>query len=153
LRYILDVIGEFGELTGLTINVKKTQLMILGKEQEEERFQEGMEIFGIKIVGKVTVLGVTVDRKAQELETNWDSVRNKMGNLARYWGQFNISLPARIMVAKTYIVSQAIYLLGVLKLPAERANEFNKIVMDFIVKNGQPLARHKWFIPATRGGI
>jgi hypothetical protein len=24
--------------------------------------------------------------------------------------------------------------------------------MDFIVKNGQPLARHKWFIPDTRGG-
>jgi hypothetical protein len=95
LRYIIDVIGEFGELTGLTINVKKTQLMIVGKEQEEERFQEGMEIFGIKIVGKVTVLGVTVDRKAQELETNWDSVRNKMGNLARYWGQFNIQYPQK----------------------------------------------------------
>jgi hypothetical protein len=152
LRHIIDVIGEFGELTGLTINVKKTQLMIVGTEQEEERFQEGREIFGIKIVGKVTVLGVIIDRRLQALETNWDGVRNKMGNLARYWGQFNISLPARIMVAKTYIVSQAIYLMGVLKLSAERAEEFNKIVMDFVIKNGQPLARQKWFIPATRGG-
>jgi hypothetical protein len=152
LRRIIDVIGEFGGLTGLTINVKKTQLMIVGKDQEDEMFQEGREIHGIKIVGKVTVLGVIIDRKLQTLETNWEGVKNKMGNLARYWGQFNISLPARIMVAKTYIVSQAIYLMGVLKLSVERAEEFNKIVMDFVIKNGQPLARHKWFIPATRGG-
>jgi hypothetical protein len=94
--------------------------MLVGREQEDDRFQEGREIFGIKIVGKVTVLGVTIDRKAQELDKNWDNVKNKMENLARYWGQFNISLLARIMVAKTYIVSQAIYLMGVLKLSAER---------------------------------
>jgi hypothetical protein len=31
------------------------------------------------------VLGVTIDRKAQELDKNWDNVKNKMGNLARYW--------------------------------------------------------------------
>ena len=152
LRCIVDIIEEFGGLTGLTINVKKTQLMIAGKDQEEEIYQEGREVFGIKIVGKVTVLGVVIDRKLQDLDTNWEGVRKKMGNLARYWGQFNISLPARIMVAKTYIVSQAIYLLGVLKLSAERAEEFNKIVMDFVIKNGQPLARHKWYIPVTRGG-
>jgi hypothetical protein len=54
LRCIIDVIGEFGELTGLTINVKKTQLMLVGREQEDERLQEGREIFVIKIVGKVT---------------------------------------------------------------------------------------------------
>jgi hypothetical protein len=37
LRCIIDIIGEFGELTGLTINVKKTRLMLVGREQEDER--------------------------------------------------------------------------------------------------------------------
>jgi hypothetical protein len=93
-----------------------------------------------------------MDRMLSDMDSNWTKVKTKMGNIARYWGQFNISLPARIMVAKTYIISQAIYLMGLLKLREEIADELNKLVIDFVVKNSQALARQKWYIPATRGG-
>jgi hypothetical protein len=152
LSLILDCIVDFGELTGLTVNVNKTQLMLVGKNANDEGLGVGDSVGGIKIVEKVTILGITIDRTLSEMDYNWIKVKTKMGNIARYWGQFNISLPARIMVAKTYIISQAIYLMGLLKLKEEIAEDLNRIVIDFVVKNSQALARHKWYIPATRGG-
>jgi hypothetical protein len=43
--------------------------------------------------------------------------------------------------------------MGLLKLKEEIAEDLNKIVIDFVVKNSQALARNKWYIPATRGGV
>jgi hypothetical protein len=89
---------------------------MLGKNDNEEELTVGDNVMGIKIVDKVNILGITIDRMLSDMDSNWDKVKVKMGNIARYWGQFNISLPARIMVVKTYIISQAIYPMGLLKL-------------------------------------
>jgi hypothetical protein len=67
-------------------------------------------------VDKVTTLGITIDRKLEKLDENWDKAIGKMQRLAWYWNSFRWSITGRVMVAKTYLLSQCIYLMGSLPL-------------------------------------
>ena len=68
LKRILKILQEFEMVSGLKINVKKTQLMITGGDGEII----GEEIDGIIVVNEINVLGVTIDRKLLNLDRNWE---------------------------------------------------------------------------------
>jgi hypothetical protein len=88
----------------------------------------GMSIHNIEVVGKVTILGITIDRKLEKLDENWDKAIGKMQRLAWYWNSFRLSITGRVMVAKTYIMSQCIYLMGSLPLRDEYSDRINEIL-------------------------
>ena len=95
-------------MSGLQINVKKTQLMIMGGDGE----RIDSEIHGIKIVEKIEILGVVIDRRLENLNNNWERALRKMVNKANYWNLFRLSIGGRTMIAKTYLTSQLTYLMG-----------------------------------------
>ena len=68
-------------------------------------------IEGIKIVDSIEVLGVKIDRKLQNLDENWEKTLRKMTNQSNYWKLFRLSISGRVMIAKTYLISQATYLM------------------------------------------
>ena len=45
---------------------------------------------------------------------------------------FKLSISGRVMVARTYIISQATYLMGIIPLPANKAKEMNRIIIDYV---------------------
>jgi hypothetical protein len=49
--------------------------MVVGTEMGN---QENQQILGIKVVNEIHVLGITIDRKFENLGINWEKVRNKM---------------------------------------------------------------------------
>ena len=105
---------------------KKTQLMVTGGED----VQVGSTIGEITKVDNISVLGIKIDRKLEKLNDNWDKVIGKMENYARYWKMFKLSISEQVMVARTYIISQATYLMGIIPLPADKAIEMNRIIID-----------------------
>ena len=113
LKRILTVLKEFELVSGLKINVNKTQLMITGGDGEII----GDAIEGITVVNELNVLGVQIDRKLVNLDANWEKTILKMINQANYWKLFRLSISGRVMIAKTYMISQATYLMGSLALP------------------------------------
>ncbi len=56
---ILKLLREFEQVSGLVINIGKTQLMVTGCDV----WPTGMRIHEIEVVDKVTILGITIDRK------------------------------------------------------------------------------------------
>ena len=58
LKRIIDILGEFALVSGLQINVGKTQLMVTGGDGE----RIGSEIYGIMVVDKIGILGVEICR-------------------------------------------------------------------------------------------
>ena len=54
LKRIIEILEEFAWVSGLQINVEKTQLMITGGDGE----RINSEIHGIKVVDKIGILGV-----------------------------------------------------------------------------------------------
>ena len=49
------------------------------------------------------------------LDVNWEKTILKMINQANYWKLFRLSISGRVMIAKTYMISQATYLMGTLE--------------------------------------
>ena len=110
LNCLLKILRDFSRVSGLEINEKKTQLMITGGEDA----QVGSKIGDITIVESISVLGIKIDRKLEKLDENWEKVIGKMENYSRYWNMFKLSISGRVMVARTYIISQATYLMGII---------------------------------------
>ena len=56
------------------------------------------------------------------------------------------------MVAKTYLVSQATYLMGIIPLSKDKAEEMNRIIIDYVNGGERMLARDRMFLQKELGG-
>ncbi len=128
VNVILGVMENFKQLSGLSINTGKTQLMICGREE----WGTGDSISGITVVNNINVLGIRIDRKLEELDANWDAAILKMRRFCGFWSSFGLSISGRVMAVKTYILSQAIYFMGVIPLPDQKGIEMNDIITEYV---------------------
>jgi hypothetical protein len=85
---ILEMLRSFGQVSGLKINIDKTQLMVVGSDI----WATGTQVHGIEIVDKVSILGIKIDRKLVKLGENWESAILKMQRLSGYWKSFSLSI-------------------------------------------------------------
>jgi hypothetical protein len=145
---ILELLREFDSCSGLSINISKTQLMVVGTDN----WGTGERILGVNVVDKVKILGVTLDRKLDLLSENWDRVITKMGRLARYWGTFGLSIAGRVMVTKTFLMSQAVYLMGIMPLTEDHGDAINEIMLNFVKGNDRLIERRRQLLCAKLGG-
>jgi hypothetical protein len=148
VQNILNILGSFFAVSGLSVNTDKTQLMVAGGDH----WREGDNVHGIKIVSSVNILGVTIDRKNESGRQNWDRVINKMERLSRYWMMFGLSITRRVFVVKTYLLSQAIYLMNVLELDNEHAIRINEIMLSFVKGTDRLIERRRQTLCAELGG-
>ncbi len=144
---IIKMLDDFATITGLEINKEKTQLMVTGSDE----WMVGQRICGIITVGEITLLGIKIDRKLLKLDDNWASVINKMRRLSGYWSNFGLSISGRVMVAKTYLISQAIYVMGILPLKTQTGITMNEIIVDFVSGRDRPIERRRQFLCASIG--
>ena len=128
LKRIIEILEEFALVSGLQINVEKTQLMITGGDGE----RINSEIHGIKVVDKIGILGVEIDRRLDNLDINWEKAMRKMVSKANYWNLFRLSIGGRAMVAKTYLISQLTYLMGALPVDNETLDRSNEILINYV---------------------
>ena len=148
LKRILTILKEFEGVSGLKINVNKTQLMITGGDGEII----GDAIEGISVVNEINVLGIQIDRKLVNLDANWEKTILKMINQSNYWKLFRLSISGRVMIAKTYMISQATYLMGSLPIGDGIINRMNEVIVDFVNGRERKIARERWFRTREMGG-
>ena len=148
LKCILRILREFETVSGLKINVNKTQLMVTGGDGE----RIGSQIEGIKVVNSIEVLGVHIDRKLVNLDLNWEKILRKMVNQSNYWKLFRLSISGRVMIAKTYMISQATYLMGALPVNDDILDRMNEIIIEFVNGRERKIARDRWFKTREMGG-
>jgi hypothetical protein len=148
IEIILEILKGFEMVSGLSVNTNKTQLMVCGIDA----WDNGEIIHGIEVVDSIRVLGIYIDRKINELNRNWDESILKMRRYCLFWGNFGLSISGRLMAAKTYILSQAIYLMGVLPLTDEKGAEINDIIANFVKGRGRILERSRQTVCEELGG-
>jgi hypothetical protein len=145
---ILEMLRTFGQVSGLKINIDKTQLMVVGSDI----WTTGTQVHGIEIVDKVSILGIKIDRKLVKLGENWEAAILKMQRLSGYWKSFSLSVTGRVMVAKTYIMSQCIYLMGSLPLGEEMGNRTNEVLLEFVRGSDRLIERRRQLLCSRLGG-
>ena len=145
---VIGIMNSFELVSGLRLNVKKTQLMITGTDL----FPVGTKISDIEIVDKVKILGVSIDRKLENLNQNWEEKIVKMNRLYNFWNLQKMSIAGRIMVAKTYLMSQVVFLLDTLPIDMGTCDRINTILANFVKGNGRLIAKSRWCVPPELGG-
>jgi hypothetical protein len=135
-------------VSGLSVNTDKTQLMVVGSDN----WAEGDRVCGIKVVENVNILGVKIDRRNGSGPVNWENVISKIERLTRYWTSFGLSITGRVMVVKTYLMSQAIYLMNVLPMNEEYGSQMNEIMLNYVKGTDRLIEQRRQFVCAELGG-
>ncbi len=99
IKEIKRTLNSFYLISGLSLNVSKTQLMVAGSNE----YIVGSKIEDIEIVSSVKILGVRIDRTLEQLGENWEEKIRKMERLSNFWSLQKLSITGRIMVAKTFL--------------------------------------------------
>jgi Reverse transcriptase (RNA-dependent DNA polymerase) len=143
-------LNDFYIISGLKCNYDKTMLMPTYDISQAERRM--IEEQGFLIVDKITLLGAEVFRNLNEISNNFIKVRDKIISLISYWERFRLSLPGRISIAKTYLVSQINYLGCILHISDELLNDIQQLINNFVRKNLR-ISEERMHADPGKGGL
>jgi hypothetical protein len=134
-------------ISGLSVNKEKTHIMVTGAEWEG-----GTHIEGIEIKQECRLLGAIIDNKVKNLHQNWDKVIVKIRGLINYWNQYNLTLTGRIMVGKTFLLSQATFMMGIIPLDKRTAERIEQQIEKFVLGKLQ-IAKDRIYNKPEQGGL
>jgi len=112
---VLNVISEFGHLSGTKLNLSKSEGFWLGREKHK---QLNCNLFGIKWPPVLRCLGIYVgyDQALNE-KFNWLYKLDKIDRLLSSWSKRDISFYGRIVVIKTFAIAQIVQSASLLTVP------------------------------------
>lgn len=102
IKCLKTILTEFSKVSGLNANLQKTQIMAIGDLTNLEVLNNA----GMTVVDEITLLGMKSDNKIEKLHDNFEVVLKKVLGIVYFWERFNLSLPGRILIAKTFLLSQ-----------------------------------------------
>jgi hypothetical protein len=126
---------DFSEISGLHCNYDKTALLPMNPVTEEERII--ILESGFKQVESIKLLGAVISSDWTTLPDNFIGIVDKIKKLISFWSRFRLSLPGRISIAKTYLLSQLNYLGSILTPGREILSNIKTLIHNFIRKNLQ----------------
>ena len=109
----------------------KTEAMWLG--QNKNRADKP---HNITWVNQTRILGVYFqnDKSASEVEKNWSERIMNLKRIITLWTRRNLSILGKIIIAKTFLISQFIYIMQSIGLPDHVLTDINRILFSFIWK-------------------
>ena len=130
LQRCLLLFKIFGRISGLKINITKSEAMGLGIYKK---------LFVVKPYGllwkesSLTSLGITFDRDPfLTMSCNFEKKIVKITNLLNLWKQRSLSIKGKITVIKSVILPQILYLSSNLAIPDGFVSKVNSLMYHFI---------------------
>ena len=134
LNAALEIIEEFYKISGLKLNRQKSIGIGIGATKEIEgnpgniswkRTGETIKILGIHFAS---------NKEASDLEINWVPKLEKVSELSGRLLRRHASLWGRIMLCKTFLLSQLSFAIQSLSIPEKYAEQLDSILFQFIWK-------------------
>jgi hypothetical protein len=147
---IRDILQDFALFSGLHCNFDKTALLPIFPPTRQEL--EWIAEAGFTVVDKIKLLGAKITSDVSALHENFERIFEKMITTANFWSRFKLSLPGRIAIAKTFLVSQLNYL-GCVFRPTEDQVARMQAVADNFVKKNMVVTNTRLYLPPEKGGI
>lgn len=129
LNKAIVIFGKFAQISGLKMNKRKTQALWLGSQKHKDESPHDL-----KWVKQIKILGVwfTADRSAREIEENWTNKVNTMKRTINQWSKRNLSIYGKIIIAKTFLISQFVYIMQSIGLPDHVLTSINRDLFRFL---------------------
>ncbi len=131
-------------------NVEKSTMMWIGNQNEplDPRILD----LGFIMVEEMKVLGFGIDNKAERLGENFDKIIMKMRKIVGNWSRFRLTLPGRIAIVKSLLLSQVTFPGTILDPTAVQLADMNGIIEGFVTHN-IVIAKDRIYTPVKKGGI
>ena len=149
LRSIVNVLTEYETISGLTCNLEKTALMVVGNNDQVP--QEIIDI-GFELQSEITLLGAKIKNTGICYEGNGTVIIEKIRRQTNFWKRFNLSLPGRINVAKTFLYSQINYLGCFLPIGDADKKQMSTLIENFVSGNLR-IAKRRLYAKKGDGGL
>ena len=134
LQAIFDEYERLTKMSGLELNADKTELMRLGNEEPRTyNVNYRRQIHNIDSLSQVKINGILFQNNFEVMvRSNVDNVVSKMDRQFKAWNRRSLSTVGKILIAKTFGVSQAIYLMQSVSLKDEHYKKMNAVLYKFI---------------------
>jgi hypothetical protein len=99
-----------------------------------------------------TVYGMSSLQDVRAYEDLKISGLTKISGLINYWNQFNLTITGRILVAKTFLLSQATFLLGIIPISTQSAKRIEGMIEKYVLAKIQ-MTRDRIYNRTDQGGL
>ena len=149
LLRIKSILEEFRILSGLACNVEKTTLLQFGSD---DPIDNAILALGFDVREEVTLLGLKINRNCSNFVSSKLDIKEKIQKQIRFWVRFDLSLPGRINVAKTFMYAQINYL-GCFLPTDENFLEGIETIIETYVKGSLNISKERMSLPREDGGL
>jgi exonuclease III len=129
LESISNTLEKFADISGLKCNMDKSMIMIIGTNGIIPDYVYNS---GFQIVQSVKILGFDISRNFADMTNNFNPVIEKITKIIRFWDRFRLSLPGRINVAKTLMLSQVSYHGSIINPTNDQLQEIQTSINKFV---------------------
>jgi hypothetical protein len=148
LSALKNCMEDFGKFSGLKCNIEKTVLMQVGNKIP---VSDKIKNLGFAMADSIKILGMEIDSEISNLDSNFDRIAVSIDKSISFWERFNLTLPGRINVAKSLLLSLVNYL-GCFIMPSRtNLNHFQQSIDSFTVGKLN-VARNRITQPVECGG-
>ena len=154
LPKLMELMEEYGSLSGYKLNVSKTQVLPLKYVPNEEirnRYKLNWKAESIKY------LGVLITQDAARLyETNYNIINDKIKRDVTKWSTLILDFSSRIEVVKMNLLPRLLYLFLSLpvRIPESQFSAWHKLISRFIWAGARPRVRFKTLqLDKENGGL
>ena len=146
-----NILVDFGKLSNLRINNSKTSIIITGGIPSLDFLRKVNEL-NFTITDEFCILGLRLNKSLSNLNNLWDNALLKICRIRNFWNIFNLSLPGRINIVKTYFYSQLSFLGAIFEPPDTFIKDLKNCIIGFL-KQGGKLAKDRIFQDIEKGGF
>ena len=152
IRNALSLFEAFKSVSGLRINLDKTEILRIGKDGDSDIYNN----LGLKSVQVVKILGVNISNNIMEVTENlYKTQLDKMNNILKLWQMRNITPYGKVVLIKSFAVSQFVYFMSVLpSVDITTFQDIEKALFKFIWDNKpDKIARKQLYGTFQEGGL
>ena len=148
-RALFILLDRFEKVSGLKLNVAKTEAMWIGSLQHCEN-----KPLGVKWKTCVKFLGIFITYDVQILvEKNFKQRLKKIRNTINLWKSRGLSIHGKVNIIKATLLPKLIYPSSVISTPCEVIKEFNNLVFHFLWNGKDKVIRSSTYAPYEQGGL
>jgi hypothetical protein len=149
LKAIKSMLDDFAVISGLKCNIDKTSLLQIGVQSPAT---DEILSLGFSLVDSIKVLGMDFKNSTAALTDNFVPIQEKIRTSIAFWERFNLSLPGRINITKSLLVSLLNHL-GCFLQPDRVCIRNIQHMLDSFTKGSLNVAANRICLPVEAGGL
>ena len=149
VKLLIDTLDKFEILSGLKINLAKTEALWLGSLKKSTQ-----NPFGITCSPCVKVLGIhfSYNKKLAE-ERNFNKILPEMRQIINLWKTRNLTLFGKVTIIKSLILSKLTYKGSMLCVPPNVIAQVKNIIFKFLWHGPDKIKRNVIYNDYKKGGL